>query len=516
MTVRRVLREHFFAGYLRSEMLSEAGIDSYRTWLISAGAALPAFHAQFARLRARGHGTDADELFVMAASFATMLLVASIEWQSLFPSARDAQILSPLPLRRSEIFGAKLAAMGRFLAMAFAVANLIPVLTYPTAAHLTGAIGAGLQAVLLATAVQGICLLALPPAFGFPAHSALLLVCVASLPLLVHVPGLQALVAARPEWLGWMPPMWWLGVTEQMRGSTDPWHAALAWRGWTALGVTGAVTLASYWWLYRRFGEYASPPQARRRRGSWFGALARLNDGGTLQFLTMTLARSPQHRLLVLAIAGGGLAFAVEGTIAGLLKGRAPEAGAALALPLALGMGMITALTTVFRLPVEWRAHWVFRTTEDPAMRRRQLESAVHAVYLYGAAASVLIATPLLAVTGNLAAAPLAFGMLAWLTEYRMMTWYRIPFTSTYAPSSWPVAITIVIFLAQLIAFLTFGAGILRAATGDPVRWMGMGLALAAGWTLLRRKRHSHWGDEPLLFEDDGDPEVLVTKFAPE
>jgi len=507
MSPRRLLIEHFFAGMFRSEMLSEAGIENYRTWLISAAAALFAFHTQFARLRARNFGQPSDELFVTAASFVTVLLLVSFEWQSLFPGARDWQVLSPLPVRKSDIFVARLTALGMFLGIAMIAANLVPSGLYLSWRHWVAAIGAGLHAVLLAMALQGPCLLVLPRVFGFVVQALLLAVSIVSLPLLLHVPGLRAL-----DRLEWLPPMWWVGVC-------DARYARLADRAWIGLGICFVVAMVSCAVLYRRFGEFASPPLALSAWRSPLTALNRLSDRGVLAFVALTLARAPQHRLLLIGIALFGAAFTFEGFVVALLKSGRNLSAIARAFPLLLGMSLTAALTMCFRLPAEWRAHWVFRVTEDPLERPGQLSATVAALYFFGAMPALVIALPFqVAASGPLTAAaglPITFGFLACLIELRVQRWYRIPFTSTYAPSQMPAAIALVMFLASFLAFGSFGGMLVGVAASSVQGFAIVGGITAVTWVLLRRKRLAHWGDEPLEFTDDAG-EVLVTRFAPE
>lgn len=488
-------------------MLSEAGIDNYKTWLISAAAALFAFHTQFARLRARNFGQPSDELFVMAASFVTILLIVSLEWQSLFPGARDWQVLSPLPLRKSDIFVARLAALGMFLGIVLVTANLVPAGMYLSWRHWVAAIGAGVNAVLLAMALQGLCLLVLPRLFGFVVQALLLGVSIISLPLLLHVPGLRGL-----DELEWLPPMWWVGVC-------DARYAGLADRAWIGLGVCFVVAMVSYAVLYRRFGEFASPPHALSVRPSPLMALNRLGDRGVLAFVALTLARAPQHRLLLIGIALFGVAFTIEGFVVALIKSGSNLAGIARAFPLLLGMSLTTALAMCFRLPAEWRAHWVFRVTEDPVERPSQLSATVMSLYLFGAVPAVLIALPFQVAASSwfaaLAGLPITLGFLACLIELRVQRWYRIPFTSTYAPSQMPAAIALVMFLASFLAFGSFGGMLVGVAVSSAPSFFVVGGISLLAWFVMRKKRLAHWGDEPLEFTDDAG-EVLVTGFAPE
>ena len=145
MTPRQLLTRYSFQSLFRSEAFSEAGIDGYRAWIISVGIALFCFHLYLARFLAVKYGylaslknfqrfqsaVAADELFYLSASFLMITLVATLQWQSLFPGERDFQVLSPLPIPRADIFLSRLTALGMFLSIFLVTFTLPPALAFP-------------------------------------------------------------------------------------------------------------------------------------------------------------------------------------------------------------------------------------------------------------------------------------------------------------------------------------------------------------------------------------------------
>lgn len=560
MTPRQLLTRFSFHDLFRSEALSEAGMENYRAWVISVGVAFVCFHLHFARLLARKYGAiaarrdfalfraalEADELFYISASFVLALLLATLQWQSLFPGERDNQVLGPLPIRRSDIFLARIAALGLFLAIFLLTFNLPPAVIFPALsggpfplaplgrrilAHIFAGFGASLGAFFAVLALQGLTLIAVPHRWrsrvSFLLQSTLLVAAIALIPIVWHMPGLHRLLASRAPWLGWVPGVWWVGLCEALSGTADAWHSAMANRALTALALAAAISAGTYALLYRRFADFASPPRPVSSTPSPLLFLARRDDGGVLAFLVWTLFRSAQHRLIFAAIAAVGFSLALDGFISGYIRqwtrGRSAEgflAETSLALPLLLNFGLVVALRMSFRIPHEWRAHWIFRLTEHAPSRPAQLEATAIAMYTFALAPSLLAAIPFqLLVLGpgrTLAALPLLIAFGACLIEYALQDWQRLPFTATYAPGHQPAAITFVIFLASFILFGSAGAAVIHSVSARPHAWLVTMLILGGAATILRRKRRAHWGHEPFSFSDDGGPAVLVTNFAPE
>lgn len=552
MTPRQLLTRYSFQSLFRSEAFSEAGVDAYRAWILSLGIGLFCFHLYLARFLAVKYGyiaslknaqrfqsvLAADELFYLSASFVLITLVATLQWQSLFPGERDFQVLSPLPIARTDIFVSRLTALALFLSIFLVTFNLPPALAFPAfaagpypmapfsqrvAAQLVSGLGASLHAFFSVLAVQGICLTLLPHRWrstvSFLIQSTLLTLTIALIPIVWHTPGLNRLLDTRAAWLTWIPSLWWVGVCEVLRGSPDPWFHMLANRALVAVTLSIAIVAAAYFQLYRRFSDFAQPPRpVSPNRSPWL-FLARRQDSGVLAFIVWTLTRSAQHRLVLSAISAVGAALALDGFLSGYIRqwtrGRDAQGlyhETALALPLLLTFSLTAALRMSFRIPYEWRAHWVFRLTEIAPLRPDQLEAAVAALYWIAVLPSMLVALPF----QPLAALPLVLGCNICLVEFTMQDWQRLPFTATYAPSHRPAAMSFILFV---VAFSSYGYGlaaIIQRLIKNPLHWVVAVAALIAAAILLRRKRRSHWGHEPFPYSDDGDPTVQVTGFAPE
>ena len=552
MTPRQLLTRYSFQSLFRSEAMSEAGIDAYRAWLISIAVALVCFHIHFARLLATKYGFiantqdhalfrsvfAADELFYLSASFVFITLIATLQWQSLFPGERDFQILSPLPIRRADIFLARITALAIFLSMFLLAFNLPPALILPAFAlsqnfwaHLIGGLGASLHAFFSVLALQGLCLTILPhrlrSSASFLIQSTLLIAAIALIPIVFHIPGLNRLLDTRAEWLTWIPSVWWLGVCETLNGSQEPWHHAMSNRAIIAGTASVIIAGATYLNLYRRFSDFAAPARPVAKSPSKILWLARRDDNAMLAFLIWTLARSAQHRLILSAIAAVGVSLALDGFMSTYIRqwtrGRDAQGlflETALALPLLLTFSLTAALRMSFRIPHEWQANWIFKLTETSTSRPGQLEATVAAMYWLAVIPAVVTALPFqyaaLGPAKALAAVPLLVALNACLVEYTLQNWQRLPFTATYAPSHTPAAVNFVLFLTAFSIYGYGGAALVGRLIESPLNWLLAAASLFTIWLFLRRKRRSHWGHEPFTFADDGDPTVQVTNFAPE
>ena len=552
MTPRRLLTQYSFQSFFRNEAMSEAGVDAYRAWLISVGIALVCFHFHFARVLARKYGflakmndptlfrsaTVADEIFYLSASFVFISLIATLQWQSLFPGDRDFQVLSPLPIRRADIFLARISALAMFLVLFLLAFNIPPGLLFPFLARqqngwafLLCGFGASLQAFFSVLALQGICLTFLPYRFRFKIsffiQATLLVAAIALIPIVWHMPGLHRLFDTRAEWLTWIPTVWWMGVSETLNGSADPWHHAMAQRAYVMLATAIGIGVISYLNLYRRFSDFAAPALPANSGPSRLLWLARRDDSAMSAFLLWTLARSAQHRLILSAIAAVGASLALDGFISTYIRqwtrGRDSQGlfvETALALPLLLTFSLSAALRMSYRIPHEWRANWIFKLTENGPSRPDQLEAAVTTTYWLAVVPATLIAIPFqLVALGPLKAAaaiPILLLINVCLVEYSLRDWQRLPFTSTYSPSHTPAAISFILFLVAFSIYGYGGAGVVGRIIRAPLPTVIAIAVLAFVWRILRRKRRGHWGFEPYSFSDDGDPAVQVTNFAPE
>jgi hypothetical protein len=134
--------------------------------------------------------------------------------------------------------------------------------------------------------------------------------------------SIQPIVAARvlePHLAAWLPPVWFLGLYQRMLGDPDPEMRALATRAVAGLVISVVLSVLTYTIAYHRHrallieGVAVSPRKRRRdlRLLDWFFPDPR--QQAVIAFMLKTLAGSGQHRMILTAYAGFGLAVLLSG-----------------------------------------------------------------------------------------------------------------------------------------------------------------------------------------------------------
>jgi hypothetical protein len=166
------------------------------------------------------------------------------------------------------------------------------------------------------------------------------------------------------------------------------------------------------------------------------------------------------------------------------------------------GLGVRAALA----LPMEHRASWIFRLTEDKKTRCEQMRAVNRMVSAYVVGVPVLAAVPILwTAIGSTAVIGAAIVALIGLVFVHavLLDWRRIPFTCSYLPGKHLVAHTLVFGFAALVVFTSAGTWLMRAATVNATHALVIGAALSLVAWLLRRRRLAVWRETPLMFEDE-------------
>jgi hypothetical protein len=330
-----------------------------------------------------------DKLAFLCTSMILTALVTVIEWDALWLDARDNAILRPLPIRARTLVGAKLAALGLFVATVAALVNAAHSILFPliwlgttpvglgvvltiVVVHALVSLGSAVFAFTAVLVVRGLLVAALPPRACRVASSVvqfaaiLLLVCAFLLsPALYHDAGTK--VASRSRIVLGVPPTWFLGLYEHLtaqsmlntppvradRGLSEWWQREdqkarstyvaiepvlerLAARAVIGLGLLPALALGLLALAHLRRATDLSRTVTARGRPRWqrrAGAvLARLLGGrqpiarATFVFTLLTLVRSARHRLYIAGYLAGGIALVVVGQDPRLLRGTAAPA----------------------------------------------------------------------------------------------------------------------------------------------------------------------------------------------
>jgi len=141
----RALTRHFVGAIVEPPILSDVGIDAFRRTLISAasfficlGGFLPRIFIKKYHLLSQMPSPEpylaawpGDTLFTLALPMYFIGFAAVIVSPMLFPDETDYRVLTPLPLKRVELFAAKLTALFIVSTAAILIVNAVLSVTLP-------------------------------------------------------------------------------------------------------------------------------------------------------------------------------------------------------------------------------------------------------------------------------------------------------------------------------------------------------------------------------------------------
>jgi hypothetical protein len=555
----RVLTRHFFAAMFDFGFLSEEGAESFKRLLMGMVAVALGTGLLLARVfigKYRILSTGPAEAYQLALTADHAFLIALPMWivaaavvlfgHSLFPNEVDYRILMAEPVPRRLIFGAKLAALLLFIALFVggAHAALLPLFVLTmfgqpgpaailanAAAFAFSSAAAGLFSALTIVGINGALVLCAPrsrlPSVVAAVRGALLTVLVLAVPFLLRLPGTAQAFAADAWWLRWAPPAWFVGLERWLLG--DGTRSALAITAASATLMVLTVSITSYIVLYRRFDRVTLRPAVSHAplfTGRWPApaSAGRPVRVAVHQFTSRTLRRSQLHQGIILAALAAAAGFVVN---AALVSGFRPEPvahreGVALPwivvwAPMTLIFIAVPAVRLALSVPMDLRASWVFRMTEDGATRPDAIDAGVRTVLVLGVTVPIVLVAPLQAwVIGPLTVRLIVLEWLCgWLlVEIYMREWRRIPFTCTYLPGKEFVPHMV---FKRIGAYLVFTAVTFPLLHGSTLHTATMliavvvvgGLATALRWNRVRQAKL-----RPLLFEDELPTDVIPLRLG--
>ncbi|HTJ28971.1 MAG TPA: hypothetical protein VL346_00630 [Acidobacteriaceae bacterium] len=399
--VKRIqaLYEHFFRRFFDNDTLSTEGETETTVVRALCTVAVPPLMAAFwlyphyAQYPPRNiWAVASDRYFFVLYSFIVMGLVATVEWEMLFPDRADFQILLPLGLREWEMFWAKGKALLKFLGMFLIAANLFPTFFYAAAStpprgpiwrnigiHAVASLASGTFAAFALLAIGGIAVCLIPPRWFRRVSTVVQTLTVTALvgmflPFPFFGSHMQMLLSSSTGISRWLPPVWFLGLYERMiRGAAaTPAAGALTATALWALAISVAAAIAIYplaWARQRRRAmEGDGRAQPQRSRSLLRPVLHRLlrmpQQRAVFHFITQTITRSQRYQLYLAFYGGTGLALAaccafILRERGGILGIGISNAGIRAVLPLLL-FWIAMGLRTAFAFPVDMRARWIF------------------------------------------------------------------------------------------------------------------------------------------------------------
>jgi hypothetical protein len=557
-----LLTRHFFDALFDLGFLSESAAESFKRMIIGICAAFLGFglvlvrvfigkYAYLASLdtpEPYRQALLADHALLIAIPMWIVALVAVLIGHSLFPDETDFRVLMGLPVTRRLVFGSKLLALTLFtglfvggahvaVAPMFLVTSIGPwaeePLLFRVAAYATASLLASAFAILAVTAVHGLLMLWAPRGRLIAASTVVrsLLVCalVLSLPLLARLPSQASSFRANAWWLKAAPPAWFVGIEGWLLGDAHAHLAQLALLSGLATSLVFIGATFSYAVLYRRFDRVILRPASSTTgaRGRFWSRSSTPRDASRLVFMAIrtfvaiTLRRSVLHQGMLVALSAAALGLSANALMsAGVWSwwqqdGAAPArvTAAAVWAPFMLMFVMSLAAKAALAVPIELRANWIFRMTEEDALRADQLNAAAHVVWRIGVVAPVALMFPLQLLTLGpraFVASLVAVVVGGTFAEMLMWDWARIPFTCSLAPGKRFVPQSILIGLLSFIGFTTAGTTMVHLSMAAPAAGWALTAVSLAAIALLRRRRVRHSRHTPLTFED-----ALPTEINP-
>jgi hypothetical protein len=560
------LARHFLSEQLANDLISS---DQVRRLVITVLAALACvgplivrlYRAKYTYLQGLDTGdlylvaVRADRLFFISISMVVAGLVTVIQSQGLFPSRQDYLALKPLPVRLYQVFVARFLSSFASVVVVIIDLNLAASVLFPlltsghwqspsfgiryVLAHAIATVCAGLFAFFAIGALQGAIMNILPPRmferFSVLIQALLAIAFLTTVPYVLDIPNWYVALAARPHWMLFFPPAWFLGLYETLLRAQDSYFLRLSETAVMGTAAALFLTLMTYFLCYRRLAsrvlEQALPessgPSLIERSAA---ALLRIfvkspPEQATFVFAIQTLRRSRQHKFVTGFCVALALVLALPAVIPSSVahfrfgeSWNVWELESVLAVPLVIGAVLISALCYVFQLPSEARASWVFRLVEGTA--RRDLLASVESLLIVCGLVPVLLLTASLEVFAlgwalAFAHLELVAVLMLLLIEARLAEWHKVPFTCSYVPGRrnfWQTMGIYLLLFAILIPTITFfESHLLR-----PLVLLAITAALSVLYYSLRSTRQTQWTMIPLSFDEADEPLLEGIRLTPE
>jgi hypothetical protein len=439
-----------------------------------------------------------DQTIYLGITAVGVALLTAMVWHTLIVERRDALILGSLPVRRRTITVAKLAALAAYIALISIGMHGIAALLYGlgvssleswdrllrfTGGQIVASVALNGFVFFAIVGAQNVVIAAVGPR-RFARVSSVLQVCVVAaglgllllLPYMVsHAADLAGGAGAAPRALGWLPPIWFLGLHQVLSGTDATAMGPLAMRALAGTGIAIAVTLISFPLAGARTMRAAVEGQVTRHSpqlthaARWLVAAIGLTPQrrGALQFTMAALARTHQQRLILAVTVGAAIAVVTPAAVLFLEganlafwthRGWRPPPVSLVAAPLLWNFAMVCGMRVAMALPSELPAAWLFSVAPAPIFVGRNAARSL--LVLPGVVLPLAVAAPVWysvwpagLVTGALVAEALA--MMA-VVDGALWGFVGIPCAKPLAPqrsglaSRWPALLVLLYFYAYL------------------------------------------------------------------
>lgn len=554
------LRRHFFLRFFDSELIS----DSSQAKVVAGGAfgillslSLIFGQAYYRKYRLLlelptddlyRHAALADVVFLVTLAMTASGLFTTLQWPALFPGLRDYLALAALPVRMRDVFLAKFSALLAVTLVVISGVALPPSVMIPammvgrygngTGRHVAGifiaSVLGGLFVFFILVALQGVLLNVVPirlfPRVSLAVQGLLLAMLLAGLPFVFSIPGLYDRMDQLPSWSMYAPPLWFFAIDQVIFGNREEPIILLARMAILASLASAAAATLAYAWSYgrHRIRILESPSvESVTSRGNWPNPVSSwlLTDVralGVFAFIVKMLGRSRQHRLVLTAFTAIFLALISQGFAnLALADGHLRSISTStegvrrlvISIPLGFSFFLLVGLRYLFRLPVEIRANWLFRTVE-PGHAPSLLVGVERFMWIWGALPVAVLTLPIevgmLGIRTGLEATIACLFVSLLLIEVLLFTFEKIPFTSSYLPGRRPLIETVLKYSVATACYVMGVAVLVSFAIRTETSALLFVAILAAGWWRLRHARIAVRQIGRIEFEETFEPAVQL------
>ena len=497
--------------------------------------------------------SQSDEYFFVVLAMVAAGAVAVWKWDALIPGRRDYVNLAPLPIPARHLLYANLAAVLLLAAALGFDVNAASSVMYPLAVggsqwsfgytaiffatHLLSVFLASIFSFFIALAILGLMMAVLP--YRVFRRCSVYVRCgmvVFLMAVLSTTFEMSAIVQHPSPRLGplvqFLPPVWFLGLCQRLRGMTDPMFATLAETALFASFGAMALAIGAYALSYRRcftessesIANFAAVGGAMRHTGR-----RRITDlflrtpfeRGCFLFTLKTLFRSENHKLIVGGFAGVGIVLVSETLFQSASAGgtnRWPSA-ALLGIPLIVLYFLLIGLRYSFEIPVMLKGNWIFQLTNANASECVGLARKIMLMFLILPAFAIVL--PAYGFVwgwriGVIHAAVVAAASMV-LIEILLVQFRKIPFTCSSAHFK-SILVSSFFCFAGFMVFTSWVPIVEQRASDDPLWYLGFILTLTATWVglALYRREMARFDSRPIFEErsDVGDVAVEVLNLS--
>lgn len=457
-----------------------------------------------------------EKCYVLSFFMVLMGLITVLEWDVIFPDARDFSNLITLPIKVKTFFTAKFASLCLFVSL-FAL-GMNSLTTFIFAIHLPQWQSSSPVYLLWFAIVHVVVIFAanffmffmsvlliglLMATLGFKIFNrisvhirALLMIVFVFLVIFfisesVGIPqsasSLPTLKETNSLFIYLFPPMWFVGLYETLIGNKDPLFSALANFAVLALIIPALAFFITALLSYRRY--LRKMEEVKRKSPHLFGMkmffinvfnaifLRNPVQRVVFYFFGKTLKRSISHKMRLisyLAVSSGIILIMLTSRMSSL-SALSVINKTLLSVPLILSFFLLVGLRAVINIPVSLEANWIFKITERRD-KRNYFSGFRKGIFFFTLVPMFLLL--------------FVFYLFLWgwqdsllhclyglVISYLMMevyyiNYYKIPFTCSYLPGKAKMHVLWIVYLLSFLVFVFFVSTIEYELWKKPSRFL--------------------------------------------